>query len=658
MIIVATLLATTRRNTVEEAEWTGFRKSWERKEVILRWRRHHDEIKYALEARTKDRSEKEQLLLLETALQEKRVSEIESRPWCYRKPKLKSLFKAGKLKLAIFKVRSYWLEATFWVLIVVFVTSLIFLQRDVRVVHLNIHMRQQFTRDLSNIKKTGDIFAFLEKKLLPRLFKETADSYSDSFISLGSVRVKQARLRPRPCPDNTPKFGLRSCRPLDYKVTSLDDFETSDYGLLWKKSSMQTNDSSITVTERVANAWQFKQIESYYTTNFASGGHLRRMFYPSGGYISDLGYSSDDVRQTLDGLKNALWVDGDTSALFVEFALFTPNIRHVTAVTLAIEVVAHGDVNTHYEVISYRPLYFYTMNDIIIAILQLLHILVNVALATDLVMQCNAVRWRFLGVISILTNFWNILCMVIIVLTVWTYYVYFSHIYSSIVVSRAHHEDPGRFSPFATPARFAKEYFELISMVAFFSYIRMLKLFRGSRRVSAIMNTLEQAQADLVGVSVVTLLCLITFGMVGNLFFFSAHRSFKNFWTTFLTLYSLLVGMPVENPTGGVASGSLWSLYYGIFMLVVIVVLLNLYSAVLADVYHDVRQNCIQTDWCPVETLAIAWMCERVLLFFGVVTSLFKDQFIRVSVQIHCCCVLSVFLQILNVSSVLHRLNI
>uniref|UniRef100_H2YWN7 Polycystin cation channel PKD1/PKD2 domain-containing protein n=1 Tax=Ciona savignyi TaxID=51511 RepID=H2YWN7_CIOSA len=166
-----------------------------------------------------------------------------------------------------------------------------------------------------------------------------------------------------------------------------------------------------------------------------------------------------------------------------------------------------------------------------------------------------------------------------------------------------------------------------MSLVGFTAYMRSLKLFRGSHVVSLMMRTLARSRPELISATFVVFIFLVAFGHLGVLIFGAKKNEFRNLFSAFVSLYALIAGMEINHPEHGVSSESWWAIYFGSFMMLVIGIFLNLFAAVVGDTFHKVRHVHKLGGNLHTEVLAVAWVHEQFLLFFGIPSSRFKDKY-------------------------------
>ncbi|XP_076802160.1 polycystin family receptor for egg jelly-like isoform X3 [Clavelina lepadiformis] len=623
MVFVAILGAFTHGGKVQIEDWIGFRERWAREEAVARWQRMQEEYNDRVFVDATSRLDVKAYKI--HPLASLRMIEIRKLPWCYREPTFDELEKAGQLRLTVAQVRRFWWEAVSWILMMFFLTFLVFIQRDSRLVALEQEVRSNFVNEFDSIQTYNDVFDFLEHSLTPSLYKKFEETDSEQFHLLGAFRLRQHRLMPTECPSSI-MSSSRKCKKHDGDPFLSSSYDVASYLPNWKVHD--TNSSLIDdVNDYMrSNPWEYSQQKYYLDTGYPLGNSLRRSYYPTGGYMIDLGYSSEEVTAVIKGLRNTQWINRDSAAVFVDFSILNPQLNLLTSVSLVVEILAQSGFNHYHDINSYRPPYLYKMSDVGVALVQLLHFVINGFLIADLVSQCKNLRWKRKAVLNFLLDVWNALTIITVLLSLAVYVLFTLHVVSAFVMSQSHRQDRSRFSPFFVPARYSRTYFFLLAFLTFFSYIRVLKLFRGSHIVSVMLDALHHAFHELIGVTFVTVVAVLAFGHAANYIFGTRKGPFRNVMASAETLYSLVAGLDATHPEQGVHSDILWAFFFAIFMIVAVSVFVNLHAAVMEIAYRDIHRSRREHREYPVESLALVWLYEQVLLLLGLTTSAFKRK--------------------------------
>ena len=616
LFVTATILSQIRqRRKFEVADWIGLQGNWGRQKGIAEWRCRQTQHAYEMFQLEK------QPLRSRFALKNLRRAAIQKQPWCYQLPNFNALYRAGKLKIAVTQVKRFWVEALTWVFLTALLSAILFLQQDSNFHHLNLLYKSRFVKDLEKIEKLTDYFDYMENYFIPRVFRVTADTINSTSYLLGAIRVRQARLNQNHCPPKIPSpLQQRYCVPGEQSVISLYQFDTADYFPFWVKlnrTDIFNFEYENELMYEITTPWTYSSLYKTFSSVPLLGNNLKRIHYPLGGYVVDLKFGREIILSTLNGLKVAKWVDDKTSAIFTEVAFFLPDSQHVTSLFLGAESLSYGKVSISFEILSYKQPYFYNFSDLILAGIQLAHFLLELLLIYDFVSQFREVKWQRKGIVQVLFNGWSILAVINIMLSLIAYTFYVCFIYYSVVIIKHYQQDTGKFTSFATPARFQHYYSTSLALASFVSFIRTLKVFRCSSTVTVMIDAIEFARLDLINITVVVFLILVAFCSFWNLSFGYTRFNFHGFLTTFLSVTALMLGIEPNASHGEPINSPLYGISVCIFMFIAIAFLSNMYTAAIESGFKKMRVHLNERSRDPVETLAVVWLYDKVLSALG-----------------------------------------
>ena len=145
---------------------------------------------------------------------------------------------------------------------------------------------------------------------------------------IGWATMRQLRVKPKAC-DN--QRIVSQCIG-DY---SWFNEERRSYAPGW------THETNATYSSPIQQAFQYQsshQLDTYVTL----GKHGN---YFGGGYVYELRGRLAEVRSNLSLLHQLGWINNQTRAILIQLTLYNPNVRLMTAVTLAVEILSSGDVD-------------------------------------------------------------------------------------------------------------------------------------------------------------------------------------------------------------------------------------------------------------------------------------------------------------------------
>ncbi|CAF91610.1 unnamed protein product, partial [Tetraodon nigroviridis] len=202
-------------------------------------------------------------------------------------------------------------------------------QRDPNAYFLQKHIKESFSRNISDSMSLGDVFSWADTVLLRNLFGEHSGFITDGNSKLvGNARVRQLRVRRNSCQvaGSMQRLVARCHAPYSWEVE-----DRSSYGPGW-------NHSSRNQTTGMPNPWTY-QTQAELRASQAWG---RMLLYGGGGFAAELGPDLQNASRTLEYLFSNKWLDGYTRTIFVEFTVYNANVNLFCIVTLLLETAAVG----------------------------------------------------------------------------------------------------------------------------------------------------------------------------------------------------------------------------------------------------------------------------------------------------------------------------
>uniref|UniRef100_A0A6T8MAM1 Uncharacterized protein n=1 Tax=Hemiselmis andersenii TaxID=464988 RepID=A0A6T8MAM1_HEMAN len=311
--------------------------------------------------------------------------------------------------------------------------------------------------------------------------------------------------------------------------------------------------------------------------------------YPGGGYSLSLP-SKDDLstadvsRVTIQQLKSNLWIDRSTRAVMVEFNVYNVPNDLAATVNLILEMPAAGGVVPTTDILLMRIGHLYPE-----------HISVTI-LATEGVMLLMVLvytgielsSWRKLGTVPYFQDLWHWFDWINFVLFFAAFglrYAAFINA-SSIIFPPAEDE----FAFYAGAGNFVELWKNVMGMNSFFTWFKIFKYFSHIPFMSRLVNVMGAAAEDCVAFMICFF--VVFFGFV-IAFFLSYGTQVENYSTISrccYTLYLLTLG-DFDFPELLKFNKLLGPIYFIMFSLLSLVLLLNMFVAIVMEGYDVVKES-------------------------------------------------------------------
>ena len=351
--------------------------------------------------------------------------------------------------------------------------------------------------------------------------------------------------------------------------------------------------------------------------NYMSQEHLQNSpswgffgVYDGGGYVANLGYSNDTAALVISNLRNYGWIDRQTRAVLLEFAIYNPNTGYLSIPTLYYEVLPTGYGNP-----------FAVLNAIVLTstqtgfyqfylICQLLFIVMVICFVLQEVykiyrMRCSYFRdtWNWVEILQITS------CFLVVV-----FYV----IKSKLVLKRALKvkENPYVSVSFRDAVNWHDAETGVLAIAVFIATVKLLRMIRFNPHISILMSSFRDSRRLLLSYSVIFIIVFLAYAQFGRLVLGNEMQRYSSFKHTLFSLFLMCLGGKMGLQDLLRANQFLGPLFGFSFILLNAFIFINFFVAILNDSYEDVKDN---TDKQSEEFEMADFILERLseLLGFG-----------------------------------------
>ena len=305
--------------------------------------------------------------------------------------------------------------------------------------------------------------------------------------------------------------------------------------------------------------------------------------YNGGGFIANLDINKNISEAIIRELKDNLWIDRQTRAVFVEFTIYNPNVDLFAYVTLVAEFLPGGGA-THFATIQIIQAYgmgFFTVVVYICGVCCILYFLVSFGmLVRDIVKQRSAClqRWTTWLEAAILIN---------ILVSVVMFSLRTSQLSSVLARMNA---DKKKYVQFRRVAEFGDGYRYSIAFLNCLALLKLIVLMRLQKRIANLGGILKAAYPALQSFSVCLLIIMLAYASSLYIYFGRIFSDFKSFQETFLTLINASLGGFKVKTLTLVAPGSVVpGLFYCTYMIITSWTLLNVMIAIICETHQEMN---------------------------------------------------------------------
>ncbi|XP_058044069.1 polycystin-2-like protein 1 [Ahaetulla prasina] len=378
-------------------------------------------------------------------------------------------------------------------------------------------------------------------------------------LLLGVPRLRQLKVQNNSCVVHDDfKEDIAGC----YDVYSEEKENTSPFGLL------------------NGTAWQ------YYTEQELDGSsHWGRLTsYSGGGYYVDLKITREESAETLQILKENLWLDRGTRAIFMDFSVYNANINLFCVLRLVVEFPATGGAIPSWQIRTVKLLRYVSTWDFFIVSCEIVFCIFIFYYVVEEILELHIHRLQYF------TSIWNILDIVVILLSILA--IGF-HIFRTIEVNRLMGQllrNPNIYADFEFLAFWQTQYNNMNAVNLFFAWIKIFKYISFNKTMTQLSSTLARCAKDILGFAIMFFIVFFAYAQLGYLLFGTQVENFSTFVKCIFTQFRIILGDFDYNAIDN-ANRILGPIYFVTYVFFVFFVLLNMFLAIINDTYSEVKEE-------------------------------------------------------------------
>uniref|UniRef100_A0A3B4T5N7 Polycystic kidney disease protein 1-like 2 n=1 Tax=Seriola dumerili TaxID=41447 RepID=A0A3B4T5N7_SERDU len=395
-------------------------------------------------------------------------------------------------------------------------------QRDPNAYFLTQHIRQSFSKGISDSMSIQDVFSWANTTLLSNLFGERPFITDGNSKLVGNARLRQVRVKKNSCHvARSMQQSVPDCHaPYSWELEDMGSYSPGWSHSVGGNTSLNPH-----------SPWTYQ-----------SQGKLRAYpiwgsvkLYRGGGFVVDLGPDLSNS-SSLQYLHDNTWFDVYTQAIFVEFTVYNANVNLFCIVTLMLETTAVA-LQFRSELQSVRlyqstgGLHIFVMAS---EAIYFLFIIYYMFVQGKLMKQQ---KWDYIK------SKWNLLELAIIILS-WSALSVF--IKRTLLGNRdmdyyQNHRD--RYASFHETAKADAVLGYLIAFLVLLATVKLWHLLRLNPKLHMITSTLQRAWTDISGFLVVMTIMFLAYSIASNLMYGWKLYSYRTLLDAAQTIISLQLGI-------------------------------------------------------------------------------------------------------------------
>ncbi|XP_076830252.1 polycystin-2-like protein 1 [Brachyhypopomus gauderio] len=415
-----------------------------------------------------------------------------------------------------------------------------------------------------------DFWTYTQGPLLDGLYwtkwynNQSLDTGMHSFIYyenmlLGVPRIRQLKVKDKSCKV-----------PSDFKEEITDCFDVY--------SDKKEDNGAFGLIN--GTAWQ------YHTEKEMKGSNHWGMLatYSGGGYYLDLTLTKEESAALLADLRDNLWLDHGTRAVFIDFSTYNANINLFCVIRLVVEFPATGGAVPSYQIRTVKLIRYITTWDYFIIGCEIVFCVFILYYIVEEILELRIHR------LSYFRSIWNILDVVVILLAI---VAIIFNVFRTIKVDKLLGtllKEPNMYADFEFLAFWQTQYNNMNAVNLFFAWIKIFKYISFNKTMTQLSSTLARCATDILGFAIMFFIVFFAYAQLGYLLFGTEVESFSTFHKCIFTQFRIILG---DFDYDGIerANRILGPIYFFTYVFFVFFVLLNMFLAIINDTYSEVKEE-------------------------------------------------------------------
>ncbi|XP_067106764.1 polycystin-2 isoform X1 [Osmerus mordax] len=443
---------------------------------------------------------------------------------------------------------------------------------------------------------TQDFWKFTEGPFLDGMYWESwnpnsslLENHSLIFqenLLLGVPRLRQVRVHNRSCSVHPDLQG-------ELQDAQLDCYDAYTPG----------NEDSAPFGPKNGTAWRYT--EEGRLNGSSSGGQVST--YAGGGFYQDLGRSRERTAELLRSLRENLWLDRGTRAVFLDFSVYNGNINLFCIARLLAEFPATGGVLTSWQFQTVRLIRYTSGWDYFVGMCELAFCLFTLYYVVEEVLEIH------IHCLHYFKSLCNCLDVLIVVLSIAAIIMNITR--TSMVSSHLKHllENQAGHPCFGPLASLQVHFNNMAAVLVFLCWVKLFKFITLNRTLSQLSSTMSRCARDLLGFSIMFFIIFVAYAQLAYLLFGTQVDDFSTFQGCIFTQFRIILG-DLEFSEIEAASPVLGPVYFTTFVFFIFFILMNMFLAIINDSYSEVKTDMAQQRPEMQMTDLIRKGCDRALM--------------------------------------------
>lgn len=309
--------------------------------------------------------------------------------------------------------------------------------------------------------------------------------------------------------------------------------------------------------------------------------------YGGGGYYQDLSRTKEESAVQLQYLKDHLWLDRGTRAVFLDFSVYNGNINLFCIARLLVEFPATGGAVTSWQFQTVRLIRYASSWDYFVGVCEVAFCLFILYYVVEEVLEIRIHRLHYFK------SLWNSLDVLIVVLSIVaiimniTRTAMVSNLLKGLLENHTAHPN------FKSLANLQVQFNNAAAVIVFFSWVKLFKFINFNKTMSQLSSTMSRCAKDLVGFAIMFFIIFLAYAQLAYLVFGTQVNDFSTFQASIFTQFRIILG-DFEFSEIEEANPVLGPIYFTTFVFFIFFILMNMFLAIINDTYSEVKADMSQ----------------------------------------------------------------
>ncbi|XP_029013313.1 polycystin-2 isoform X2 [Betta splendens] len=364
-----------------------------------------------------------------------------------------------------------------------------------------------------------------------------------------------------------------------------------------------TNEDTAPFGPKNGTAWAYTPESEMNASSYC--GQISK--YGGGGYYQDLSRTKEESALQLQLLKDNLWLDRGTRAVFMDFSVYNGNINLFCIARLLAEFPATGGVVTSSQFQTVRLIRYVSSLDYFVAVCEVAFCLFVVYYVVEEVLEIRIHRLHYFR------SLWNCLDILIVVLSVVAIIMNITRTAMVGNLLKDLLENHTAHPSFEGLANLQVQFNNVAAIIVFFSWLKLFKFINFNKTMSQLSSTMSRCAKDLVGFAIMFFIIFLAYAQLAYLVFGTQVNDFSTFQASIFTQFRIILG-DFEFSEIEEANPVLGPVYFTTFVFFIFFILMNMFLAIINDTYSEVKADMTQQRSEMEMTDLIKKGCNKALM--------------------------------------------